>query len=249
MKIAFCFSGQIRTGVYNQLNIKNFIGDLWNDCDFFVYTWDIETYFSPKHAKKLALDAGIKSQQPYPVNKKTISDFYALYNPRTMVVNDYVRWRSINGADPNMYCVRKSYELFEHYRNSNNINYDYVVITRPDALFDKSKNLQEDIDQVDDEKTFCYARLFDSENNIEHLESIYWLSKPFTMDIVSQFQYVIENRHPSKLIDGFIHLGIWISEGLRLNLKRLKNNKTAIYRWEHYEKEISPLDDWKNFQI
>lgn len=241
MKIAFCFSGQIRTGVHNIKNIKRFIGNLWNNCDFFVYTWDVETYTLPQFASKFALDNNVLPGNPYTVDKDVFSKFYNLYNPRSMVVNDYRQWKSNGSIDPNMYCIRNVYELSEQYAKHNNVTYDYVIITRPDVLFDETKVLQEDIEQVIDERTFCYARLYDKIEPIDHLESVYWLSKPFTMHLVSKFQYVIENRHPLKNIDGFVHLKKWVDDGLGLNLVRLANSKTAIYRWQHYENNINSL--------
>ena len=44
MKIAVCFSGQIRTGIENHPNIKEFFGKLYNDCDFFIHTWNFSEY-------------------------------------------------------------------------------------------------------------------------------------------------------------------------------------------------------------
>ena len=43
MKIAVCFSGQIRTGIQNHPNIKEFFGKLYNECDFFIHTSRFET--------------------------------------------------------------------------------------------------------------------------------------------------------------------------------------------------------------
>jgi len=39
IKIAICFSGQIRTGVLTYKNISNFIGELIHQSDIFVHTW------------------------------------------------------------------------------------------------------------------------------------------------------------------------------------------------------------------
>ena len=58
MKIAVCFSGQIRTAVENFINIKNFLGDIYNDCDFFMHCWDdcsYKTYNLSNIKKKLVL--------------------------------------------------------------------------------------------------------------------------------------------------------------------------------------------------
>jgi hypothetical protein len=250
VKIAVCFSGQIRTGVINYTNIHRFLGDLYSCCDFFVYTWDVETYSAVEHASKRLLEANIPAGVPYPVITESISQFYSLYMPRTMVVNEYNKWAEVyeGGVDPNMYCIRHSYNLMKEYSDNNKITYDYVIIIRPDTLFDKTKTLKEDIDQVDDERTFCYARLYDKTNeNLDHIESIYWLAKPFTMNLVSKFQFIIENRHYSHNINGYVHFGNWIKHGLGLNLKRLKNSKTAVYRWKHYEHGLHPVDVWENF--
>jgi hypothetical protein len=248
MKIAVCFSGQIRTGHINYPNIKRFLGDLYDYCDFFVYTWDTETYTHKEHASKRLLDANIPSNFHYPAISDSISLFYSLYIPRSMVVNNYNETiKEHPGLDPYAYCIRQSYNLMKEYSKNNKIKYDYVVITRPDVLFDPSKSLQEDIDQVDDERTFCYASLYDNKTEPDKIESVYWLSKSFTMNLVSEFQFIIENRHLTYNIDGFVHLGNWIKHGLGLSLKRLDNSKTAVYRWRHYENNVGPLDTWETF--
>ena len=41
MKIAICFSGMIRTGVYAAPLIKKFIGRYYDNVDIFIHTWDI----------------------------------------------------------------------------------------------------------------------------------------------------------------------------------------------------------------
>jgi hypothetical protein len=245
-RIAVCFSGQIRTGVHNYQNIKRFLGDLYDSCDFFVYTSNAETYTVSKFASQTLLDAGIPPHTLYPISFDTISQFYSLYMPRTMVVNDYKS--HAHCADINMHRIMNSYNLMKEYSKINSVNYDYVVITRPDASFDITKSLKDDIIQVADDRTFCYARQHDAPGNPEHIESIYWLAKPFTMDIVSGFELVMRNRHYDNIgLDGFVHLYRWITSGLGLHCKRLENSKTAVYRWKHYESGISSLDSWKKF--
>jgi hypothetical protein len=84
MKIAICFSGQIRTGVQTEPNIKRYIGDLLPICDFFVHTWDHQ---SPPHtANALML-----------VDKSVFADFRRLYNPKSMTVEEYLSKRAPNG--------------------------------------------------------------------------------------------------------------------------------------------------------
>ena len=51
MRIAICFSGQLRTGVWAIPAIKSFIGDLWENCDFFLHTWDSQ--YSKNYSNKL----------------------------------------------------------------------------------------------------------------------------------------------------------------------------------------------------
>ena len=67
MKIAVCFSGQIRTGVQTAPNIKRYIGDLDTVCDYFVHTWDHQ---SPNHA----------AHDLVPVDKSVFSEFWSIRN-------------------------------------------------------------------------------------------------------------------------------------------------------------------------
>ena len=77
IKIALCFSGQIRTGVLTSNNIKNFIGDLINQCDVFVHTWDVITQTS----SDLSI-AGVPFKEP----DELFENFSKLWNPKNMVI-------------------------------------------------------------------------------------------------------------------------------------------------------------------
>lgn len=38
MRIAVCFHGQLRTACHATPAIKSYLGDLWENCDFFIHT-------------------------------------------------------------------------------------------------------------------------------------------------------------------------------------------------------------------
>ena len=70
--IAVCLSGQIRTGIYAAPNIKRFIGDLWDNCDFFIHTWNVS---NEKPTPKQAEDGNLFGDDQE-INFETLNKIY-----------------------------------------------------------------------------------------------------------------------------------------------------------------------------
>ena len=84
MKIAVCFSGQIRTGILTFKNIKNFIGELINQCDVFIHTWDVISEAS----SNLSI-AGIPFKEP----ESLFEEFSEIWKPKKMIVDNFINWQ------------------------------------------------------------------------------------------------------------------------------------------------------------
>ena len=102
IKIAVCFSGQIRTGLLTYKNIKNFIGDLIPQCDVFVHTWDVITQTS----SDLSI-AGVPFKEP----DELFESFSKLWNPKNMVIESFDDWYKNKQIEPLFYSLYKCNEL------------------------------------------------------------------------------------------------------------------------------------------
>ena len=90
MKIALCFSGQIRTGNITAPNILRYIGDLRDSCDIFVHTWDIESISQAYYAlMQVNAELSDKKNITFKVDPNVFAEFYRLYNPVAMTVTEY----------------------------------------------------------------------------------------------------------------------------------------------------------------
>jgi mannose-6-phosphate isomerase-like protein (cupin superfamily) len=146
MRIAICFSGQIRTGVRASPNILHFIGDLLPCVDFFIHTWDINTtkclefgcQYANKHslANDIAQLTEIYKPKIYKV-EKTEEVFNAFKDSCNGTI---AKKRPGFGWTHRFYSWRKSIEYKMQYEEQNNFKYDYVVKLRPDCII--SPNIQ-----------------------------------------------------------------------------------------------------------
>lgn len=163
MKIALCFSGQIRTGVEVAPNILNYLGDLRENCDIFVHTWDVETSSQHDYLYKDQdkLDK-IKNLHFEVKDKNVFSNFRAAYLPTTMIVEPYNSVETTDtwgGRRQHKKHANKMVAMFESIYEANKLKkmheekydfkYDYVVRIRPDLVFHPRKSLKQDIDELD----------------------------------------------------------------------------------------------------
>jgi hypothetical protein len=225
MKIAVCFSGQIRTGVQTAPNILRYIGDLRSECDIFVHTWDIKT--DPNQQKPDDPNILIN------VDRSVFSEFYRLYNPLYMVVEPY-RLRAVastwGGERVDAKTGRNYVSMFESIYESNQIKmiheqkhgfvYDRVIRIRPDLTFNPTRNLRDDLIAAPiDDKTFV-SEYHKSNFNDGKLEDIYWVASSPVMDKICNFH---EHRASSgSRGDWQVEMANWVkSPDLGLIIKRI----------------------------
>jgi len=247
MKIAVCFSGQIRTGVQTAPNIKRYIGDLDPVCDYFVHTWDHQ---SPNHA----------AHDLVPVDKNIFSEFYKLYNPIAMTVEPYANRKAPAGVwggyrvDP--ITGRKVHSMFESIYKSNRLKktheedngfvYDYVVRIRTDTVFHNEKLLRSDIGEhfshtmtlPDSNSVFLAA--FHQGNKPNKLEDIFWIARSPTMDKIAEFYRVRADSHREDDPQG--HMAEWIKNDLNLVFHPLANSKIKFLRVNNTGHDVMNFD-------
>lgn len=200
MKIALCFSGQIRTGNITAPNILRYVGDLLPNCDFFVHTWDVESY-SQADYELLQVNAGLSDQKnvTFKVDKSVFSDFYKAYNPTSMTVTEYNllgfedtwggrRINPVTGIKGYSYLesAYEANELKKQYEQKNHFTYDYVVRIRPDLIFSPNKSLKDDIALITSPNFFVYGANRKNHGNAV-LEDIYWIATSETMDVLVNY--------------------------------------------------------------
>jgi len=133
MKIAILFSGRINDNLEQYENImKNLVMN--NDVDFFI-------------------------SYPINTNKDIIQNVVNLYNPKKIIENDEIyfninkyekKYETIAHNVMCMYLSRKKLnDAFKTYVEENNINYDIVIATRIDLIFEKNIELNELIENIE----------------------------------------------------------------------------------------------------
>jgi hypothetical protein len=150
MKISVCIGGQYRTGKFAYKNLRNFLGDLYDQCDFFIHTWDTNTYRTFKSLNNTLTRPDEK------LLDCDLLEYKNLYNPKSFMVDNFDTFRQDvvqrfgpSGALINLYhSVYYSTQLMLLYEKSMRFQYDIVVRLRPDILFDPSRRLIDDINEL-----------------------------------------------------------------------------------------------------
>jgi hypothetical protein len=236
MKIALCFSGQMRTGVQAEPNIKRYIGDLLSVCDVFVHTWDCQS-------------APMQPNEMIPVDQSVFADFYKLYNPISMTVEPYAvkqapedvwggyRVDPLSGKKTvSMFeSIYKANKLKREHEQNNNFVYDYVLRVRTDLLFRHDKTLEKDINEF---ASFCgrapnpnsvFAAAF-HKGFKNKLEDIFWIAPSGVMDQLAEFYTQTDGMIGD--VDWQRKMAEWLIRDLHLGFYILKNSHVKILRPE-----------------
>jgi len=189
MKIAVCLSGQVRTAVENFINIKNFLGEVYNDCDFFMHCWDdcsYKTYNLSNIRKK-----------PYKESNSKFEKIYKLYSPKKMYVEDsdisygYSICKYM-GIEPLWYSFLKSIQYKQQYELDNKFEYDCIIKLRYDVvltLLNDKVSIKNELQKI--KKNKFYINGYDStlhQTPKDRLSyDVVFISKSKEMDIASNY--------------------------------------------------------------
>lgn len=164
MKIAICFSGQFRTGAWAIPSIKSFIGKLWDNCDFFVHTWDTSygqnydenTIRNLSNLMSTHLEFKNTRRKITPIGVEDLNRFLTIYNPKLFLIENFEKvyktemdrrrdyFTSMNNFSADIadytpaalyYSFFRSVELMKYHEDKNKFTYDIVVKLRPDVVF------------------------------------------------------------------------------------------------------------------
>jgi len=212
MKIGVCFSGQVRTGAWAIPSIKSFIGDLWDDCDFFVHTWDSHYHKNYSNNVITNLNSLVSTNINYtnpdrqvwsPVDTRELNTFLNTYNPKLFLIENYdTIAKSIenhrcqytspipNDRDyfpPAMYySYYRSVEMLHQYEQQHEFNYDIVVKLRPDIIFPiNDGGTMYHIDRADLKKDI--EKVLANPSTLYKTSDLYWISTGDTIKKTNAF--------------------------------------------------------------
>jgi hypothetical protein len=191
MRIAVCFSGQVRTGVENYQNIREVLGELYDSCDFFIHTWNFcsyKTYNLSNIAKKPVTEPSEKFEA-----------IRQLYSPKKMVVDGkYIGYQTTEeyGIQALWHSFWKSVELKKQYELENNFKYDYVLKLRMDLILNRhtSFELLQEILTIENNQ-FKTNQWFSPDpiifKNVPLSTDVFFISKSKEMDIAADYVWAL----------------------------------------------------------
>lgn len=153
-RIAIQLFGHLRTFEYTYNSfLQNIIipnEDDW-DIDIFIHTWN-----ELDHSTVNYRNVEGKPLTDKQLTKDDIKKAKKLYNPKDMLIEPQLKCdeiiltekmggfkRSIKGCLNMSYTIYKSSELRKNYAKKHKIDYDWVIVTRPDLLFKKIFSINE----------------------------------------------------------------------------------------------------------
>jgi hypothetical protein len=169
MRIAVCFSGMIRTGIQAAPNIINFIGDVLPSCEFFLHTWEQQSYRPPlgRHALDVTTDV-------------PLLDFCNLYSIKQYQVNDFNTIGN-NSLHPLWHSWSNSVKLTQH------IPYDYIIKIRPDIIFNPQLKLSNMLSNINDDIFYSsHVWPFNEQNDLT-MEDVLFISSRSVMNTAIDF--------------------------------------------------------------
>jgi hypothetical protein len=191
MRIAVCFSGQVRTGVENYQNIREVLGELYDSCDFFIHTWNFcsyKTYNLSNIAKKPVTEPSEKFEA-----------IRQLYSPKKMVVDGkHIGYQTTEeyGIQALWHSFWKSVELKKQYELENNFKYDYVLKLRMDLILNRhtSFELLQEILTIENNQ-FKTNQWFSPDpiifKNVPLSTDVFFISKSKEMDIAADYVWAL----------------------------------------------------------
>lgn len=240
MRIAWCFSGQIRTGIKCSKNILKFIDNY--EVDFFIHTWDVET--------------NIANSSKIYIKKKKIDSFINIYYPKKYKISNYDEYQNtinesnINSGNiyplfifPMFQSIYESNELKKQFELENNFKYDYVIRARPDVVYPKFNSLDNEITYIKNRYLYSIKEIYDIYpinddiyvndfwNKLPHsMEDLFWISTSNIMDKVCDFKQWLIDKKEYIDEDNQILLYYYVTKLLNIQVNSMKYNEMFVIR-------------------
>ena len=235
MKIAFCFCGAIRTGVYASPNIINFIGELFPNTDFFIHTWNKNLL---KDRSKESFKGRYSPFKTHNINN-SVYDVDKCFNNKIISseIENFDIWNERFGKhynfSPQWYSWYKVNNLKKQYENINNFKYDIVIKTRLDCIIHPNSNLTTEIEHVSRNLNTFY-----SQGVTEHrINDVFFIASSTVMDMASNF--IVDTSCRDWYNDVF---------GDYLKSKNITVKNTHLNTYAIYRPESIPTDPVNNFK-
>ena len=227
MKIAVCFFGEIRTGLFAVDNIKHYLGDLLPSVDFFVHSWDTHSIRTPLNLKlpttnPVVEKCSIETQQQFKQCYNPI--YYHVDNSDIFFKRIFNNYGSTGDLVYMWHSISQCIEYKNFYEKNNKFQYDYVLIIRPDIIYPIDRSLSKDIDN---HLTVQQHEVHPVISNIALFNDTFFLSTSSTINKLVDF-YRDSNfygRHfwpPTELLDFATRHNIII--------RSLKDNRSTVLR-------------------
>lgn len=241
MKIAVCISGQIRTGIKASENIIRFIGSLYPNCDFFIHTWNVNSYTTLSCTN-------IKKKDIF-VSQSDLDKIKEIYKPIGMKVDDFYEIKdSISTHDTLRYLwysFDQSIKLKKENEKNNNFKYDVVIKLRFDIIFPCDRTFATDykvLSNVIDNYIYIENSNNSVSENMGFLDDVYFFGNSNNMDIMAEYYYYMDG-----LYDGYKLYQYLISRGIDYfkdnDKKHTRSYSYCIFRPE--AEKYSVLIDYK----
>ena len=199
MKIAVCMSGQLRQWEIAKENQKWFWETSGVEMDYFIHTWDysgdregVSQPYVTRDVSQDEFDKVVEWYKPkkYIFDKRKQDFFYA---------NDH--WSSL------FYSLAQSIMLKREYEIENDFEYDLVIKTRPDVVFDPRYHFSWEL--LEHNVLFAtQGGIMEHEFHMYNTNDMVFYGTSYTMDLVSQMyfyrQKMLDER---KLLDRKLYTG------------------------------------------
>lgn len=265
MRIAVCFSGQIRTGVEASDSIKKYFSSRLNEIDFFIHTWDVESrsiQTLEEEGLERSYENMLKAVTTQPIDPQKIVKMREIYNPVSMKVDNFDEYQQIrrkiikenNYTGDTIPMFQSHYEaniLKKEYEEKNGLKYDLVLKVRPDQIFNPRCSFETELQNYDLSSNILYV--CDASKKLPNvIEDIMWGGNPYVMDVVSDFIFAKEQGEPNLIeYPGGYNSGgyVWqiqLKKYLDDNgiiAKSFKCNRVVILRDFHIKRNFIPSTD------
>lgn len=144
MKIAVCFFGHLRTfkrcAPYIKFNLLKHY-----DCDLFMHTWSEYNHQTKTWHENKSIKGKVSQQEiidTYGEFKRIIIEDQIVEDLGDITIAIDNKKMSLFGLKSMYYSMQSSYNLSEQYAAENNVNYDLVVMIRPDIALASRFNIE-----------------------------------------------------------------------------------------------------------
>lgn len=241
MKIAVCYSGQIRCGPKAVVWHNNFLQE--TNADIFIHTWDVTANKEWHNESKNFIENTqlVSCKNSY----QDLYEFQQGLNKKTILteVENYDNWKNVTKitnlqASPLWYSWFKSIKMVEWYQNQTNIKYDWIIKLRPDIVFPSEYLLK-------DELIFCNPQKFHAMAYEPYrVDDVFFIASPEIMLRSSKFFEWLAKRNTPWYINIF---GDYLKE-IGIEATNMTKAVYAILRPESKDVEFPKFNDIFNIE-